>query len=145
MKYVTTILILIVAGCSSQQPSIDKNEFRQAIRDGQTQVVLDALSSGYKPELKEGFPNALHEAAGFGRGELLKPLVDAGIPIDSKTGEGWTALHMSCIAGNSNVETTLALLKLGADKSIKDPNGKTALDYARLYKYHERINALEQY
>lgn len=36
------------------------------------------------------------------------------------------------------------LLKLGADKNIKDKDGKTALDYANLFEQYDVLDILEE-
>ena len=54
-----------------------------------------------------------------------------------------TPLHNSLAEGKEGVDLHKLLISLGADKNIKDEEGKTALDYAKEYdlkkivKYYE--------
>jgi uncharacterized protein YegJ (DUF2314 family) len=49
--------------------------------------------------------------------------------ITNQSDDGMTLLHRETIAGNAS--SVKILLESGADKSIKDTKGKTALDYAK--------------
>jgi ankyrin repeat protein len=70
----------------------------------------------------------LMSAAGFGRIETVKILLDAHVDVNARRFEGSTALMDAACSGQTDV--VALLLRAGADPSIKDKEGKTALDCA---------------
>ena len=69
---------------------------------------------------------------------LLQWCLDAGTPIDSADGNGWTPLHAAAFNGKYNI--VKLLLERGANRGLKDKNGKTPLDLAA-GKQHNEIAA----
>lgn len=73
---------------------------------------------------------AIHKAALQGRGDLLPFLTnEAGVDVDVKTDDGKTCLIFAAQYGR--VEILKTALDLGANVTIADKSGKTALDWAR--------------
>ena len=60
----------------------------------------------------------------------LQELVDAGVELDARDNRGWTALMRSAAHG-SDSDVVEALLGLGADVSLQNDAGQTALDLMR--------------
>ena len=56
--------------------------------------------------------------------------------------DGWTALHFAAFNGYLAIATRL--LEGGADLTLRNKDGKTALDYARSYGYSEVVALLSQ-
>ena len=56
-------------------------------------------------------------------------LLQAGATVDAVGNNGWTALHLAAYHGY--IQVVEALLNAGADKAVKDKNGRTALDDAQ--------------
>ena len=72
---------------------------------------------------------ALHSAASGNRVEALEELIEDYYPdVDYSTLKGTTPLMLGAKSGS--VEATRILLEHGADKTIRDKDGKTAYDYA---------------
>ena len=61
--------------------------------------------------------------------EAVKKLIQAGGDINEEDGIGWTPLHLA--SENGHVEVITALLAAGADKTIRDEDGKTPHDVAK--------------
>ena len=61
---------------------------------------------------------ALVECAGLREREMLFALIDAGVDVNARRGDGATALHQAAIDGDS--ELVDALLDRGADLSLRD-------------------------
>ena len=74
-----------------------------------------------------------HKAAAKGDTEFLQDCLDAGTPVDSLEGNGWTALHAAVFNGKD--EAAKLLLKSGAVATVKNNNGKTPLDLVDSKKY----------
>ena len=72
----------------------------------------------------------LHEAASLGNKELVSQLLECGAAIEARANEGRTPLH-EATRTNKNWEVIKTLLDRGADSTIRDEFGKTALDYVQ--------------
>lgn len=70
----------------------------------------------------------LMAAASSGGLLTVQILLDAHVPVDAQTTEGLTALMEAATSGQADILTLL--LRAGADPSIKDEKGRTALDWA---------------
>lgn len=76
------------------------------------------------------------DAARAGRTDISDALLKAGFPVNSRTGQGFTALVLATYHGD-NDEVDL-LLQAGADPCIADNSGNTALMGA-LFKGHLKV------
>jgi cytochrome c peroxidase len=101
---------------------------------GSKEHAAAAVSNGANVHATE--PNsgrsALHKAAFWGHGHLMEwLLVELKMDPNVQDYAGDTALHDACRFGHDAV--VKALLEKGADKSIKNKDGKTAADVAKDY------------
>ena len=55
--------------------------------------------------------------------EVVKTLIQAGGEVNTQNQVGWTPLHLA--SWNGHVEVITALLAAGADKTLKDKDGRT--------------------
>ena len=62
--------------------------------------------------------------------------------VPQQTSGGYTALHFA--AGNGRLAIATRLLEGGADLTLRDKAGKTALDYARSNGHSEVVALLSQ-
>ena len=93
---------------------------------GDTDVVKYLLSLGANVKAKdENGDTALHLANNV---EISKALVEHGADIDAIDNEGMTPLIYSARWGGLKKEIIAYLESVGANKSIKDKDGKTARD-----------------
>ncbi|NIQ77940.1 MAG: ankyrin repeat domain-containing protein, partial [Anaerolineae bacterium] len=67
-------------------------------------------------------------------------LAGAGVPLDALDAEGQSPLHWAALYGHRDVVN--ALLSAGADPTILNGNGKTALELARDAGHVEVAEAL---
>jgi len=71
----------------------------------------------------------IHDAALGGAAEVIRELAERGADVDARTrDEGRTALHLAAAMGKA--EAAAALLDLGADRTVRDGKGRTALEAA---------------
>lgn len=70
--------------------------------------------------------HVIHEAAGWGRIDCLKLLVERGANVSALNKNGWSALHFA--AANGQIEMVNLLLEMGVDRHWRDNYGDTALD-----------------
>jgi hypothetical protein len=151
------LLCLALAGCRGEKPpntTISDSSFRQAVRDGNVELVQTYLDQGYDVNsLGMGNENALHE--GILNHEMTRFLIAQGISVNQQNRfDGYTPLIVSCIGANISAQTVRLLLESGADPNIKDRDGKTAFDYASAlaeahsdpkHGYQEKLGLLRMY
>lgn len=80
---------------------------------------------------KEIMKTALHQAAVAGERNYVDYLLTTDVDIDAQNDEGMTALHFAVGAGSWYIVS--ALLKAGADQSIRAVNTDTPLSIAELW------------
>jgi ankyrin repeat protein len=83
---------------------------------------------------------ALIAAAHLGHAEVVRRLIKAGAPLDHINNLNWTALIEAVVLGDggpNHIATVKALVEAGADKSIGDRDGVTALAHAERRGYHK--------
>jgi ankyrin repeat protein len=90
---------------------------------------------------------ALIPAADRGHVEVVRALLDTEIDVDHVNNLGWTALLEAVILGDGgprHQEIVELLVAAGADRSIADPDGVTALEHARRGGYDEMLRTLSR-
>ncbi|WP_309044067.1 ankyrin repeat domain-containing protein [Marinobacter sediminicola] len=75
------------------------------------------------------FAQGIFELARNGGTQMLRPLLDAGVPANMRTSDGKSLLMLA--AGNGHADTVQLLLEKGANPELKDEEGNTALSLAR--------------
>ncbi len=142
---IAVILIVIYTTCSStgtgtrssnntqnsqeKVVSITQTDYLGMLESGQTESFIAGIASeavNIDWNDSEG-ASWLHHAVWFGRKEAVAALIDAGIDINTKRKDEYTALHWA--AYKDYPEIAVLLLKAGADKNIK-ANGTTPLMWA---------------
>ena len=101
------------------------------------------------PIIDSGLPSLLGYAAGFNNVEIVKYLLDSGyFDIDDIVSDfGETALILAVKSASKKhfgYKTCEFLISSGANKEIKDNNGKTALDYAIEFEDEKLIEMLSE-
>jgi hypothetical protein len=112
------------------------------------EMLKVGLAGGADAKATTGFDDgsALITAAHLGFVEIVRALIEGHAILDHTNARGWTALITAVVLGNgdsNHTATVDALVKAGADVTIKDRDGKSALDYARSRGYSEMIHSME--
>lgn len=112
-----------------------------------TATLQAALSAGNSPDnvtsVWDG--NALIAAAHEGNHESIDVLIKAGSKLDHVNSLGWTAIIESIVLGDGGPRHQASLkllLEAGADKTIRDPQGRLPIDLARDRGYDEMVALL---
>jgi hypothetical protein len=94
-------------------------------------IMSDFRSMARDPEHRRRFEKLLHLAAQRGDADLVAERLSWGIDPNCAFSRGRTPLIANVRGSFPSVATVQALLKCGADPSLMDESGLTALDYAR--------------
>jgi ankyrin repeat protein len=115
---------------------------------GDVEVLRAVLRGNPDLEIRNKYGGiAIIPAAERGHVALVRELIDSTeIDVDHVNDLGWTALLEAVMLGDggaAHVEIARLLLEGGADRSIADPEGRTALDHARERGHVEMVALLE--
>ena len=121
------------------------NAFSKAILHGHTHVVKTLLAhgAGYR-DREDSRPTALHIACSSEKttSDMVELLLHEGLQVNAQSDKR-TPLHNASRCGNIAVARTL--IKSGADQSIKDSHGRTALVVAWQNGCSDLILLLQEY
>jgi len=87
--------------------------------------------------------NLLHWATITNRATVIPVLVKAGVPLDAIDDFGYTPLMYAATLDEGDTETLKALLAAGADRTIRNDQGRTAFEQARRHKHIAIADALK--
>ncbi len=109
--------------------------FRQAVIDGETAFVTEALAAGMPTDRRDGQgQTALMLAARHGHDDIVEALLAAGARLDVTAKYGLDALMLATINHHEAIALRLVAAGAGAaheGKGAPGFAGKTALDLAR--------------
>jgi hypothetical protein len=100
-----------------------------ALSTGRGSVVETLIKAGAKMPAQS--PSGLSAVMLAARGRDLsavRQVLALGLPLDGRDDDQWTPLELSTYYGDGQI--VMELLRAGADPSLKDKEGKTALDRA---------------
>ena len=146
--HVEVARLLIAAGADVDLQDSDRNN--PLLVTGETGSVAMLR------EVLKGSPNlgatnryggvAVIPAADRGHVDYVREILETDIDVDHVNNLGWTALLETVLLGDgdaAHVEILGLLLDAGADRSIADRDGVTALEHARSRGYDDMIRVLE--
>jgi ankyrin repeat protein len=117
----------------------------QAITFGYPDIVRALISAGAPATLTESSGiNLLHWAVIANRPAVIPALVEAGVSINAQDESGFTPLMYAATVDYGDTESLRAILKAGADRSISNSEGRTALEQARYYRHVNLGAVLEE-
>jgi len=138
--YVTLLATLLLSACSNkentaQNTGSSKSDIEAPELDIHTAVISDNMeavkqhiAAGSDLNVRDPFGGSspLISAAVFGKTEMAKVLVDAGVDLNFQNNDGSTALHTAAFF--CRPEIVQLLLEKNADKTIKNKYGATAYE-----------------
>ncbi|MFM1726559.1 ankyrin repeat domain-containing protein [Rhodococcus sp. PAM 2766] len=133
---VAEAIALIEAGTDvNAKDAIEDSAFLYAGAEGLNDILVATLEHGADVHSTNRFGGtALIPAAEHGHVETVRILIDAGVPVNHVNDPGWTALLEAVVYGDGSaryVDVVGQLLDAGADPSIRDARGLTALQNAQ--------------
>lgn len=126
---------LIQAGGNvNAKDAIQDSAFLYAGAEGFNDVLRLTLANGADVSSTNRYGGtALIPASEHGHVDTVRILIAAEIPVNHVNNLGWTAMQEAVLLNNGGPrqqEVVRLLLAAGADPSIRDPQGRTALDNA---------------
>ncbi|KAL0653567.1 hypothetical protein Bca4012_096258 [Brassica carinata] len=133
------------------QESMKEKLLQEALKESLHSWLLQKIAEGGRGPnvLDEGGQGILHFAAALGYNWALEPTVVAGVSVDFRDVNGWTALHWAAFFGRELVAGSL--IALGASPgTLTDPNpdfpsGSTPSDLAYANGYKGIAGYLSEY
>lgn len=113
--------------------------------DEPTVALLLQLGASAQRVVGHDRTTALAEAAQRGHDGVVSRLLAAGAPVDHVSRLGWTPLLETVVLGHGGARhqaTLKALLDAGADVTLADRQGRTALQLAQARGYAEMVAML---
>jgi len=108
-----------------EAPELD---IHTAVINDNMEVVKQHIAAGSDLNVRDPFGGSspLISAAVFGKTEMAKVLIDAGVDLNFQNNDGSTALHTAAFF--CRLEIVQILLEKNADKTIKNKYGATAYE-----------------
>jgi ankyrin repeat protein len=124
-----SVSLLLARGAN---PNRRDSPLSEAITFDHADVVHALVAAGAKVDLVERTGvNLLHWATITNRAGVIPELARAGVDINAVDEHGFTPLMYAATINFGDASTLTALLASGADRTIKNDSGRTALQQAR--------------
>jgi ankyrin repeat protein len=141
-------LVLLASGANPkrQMPPNGFSPVIVAVRENQPEMLLLLLEQDGDPNETDRLGwRPLHHAVGlhYERPDAIRALVRHGAVVDSRDGLQRTALHRA--AGFGHAESVQVLLAAGADPSLRDQHGYSAIQRAILAGHREIAELIQSY
>jgi ankyrin repeat protein len=127
--------MLLSAGANPHFSMGDETPLHIASERGHTEIVRALIRAGAcidTPNMRGNTP-LQYALSGTSNIDIIAMLLDAGVDVDSVIGEREknTPIYIAVLValGTGNIEAVKLLLARGADVTIENAHGKTALDF----------------
>jgi len=110
----------------------------EALTFGHADVVQALINTGANAGITESSGiNLLHWSAITNRPAMIPLLVKAGVSLDAVDNSGFTPLMYAATVDFGNTDVLRALLNAGADRRVRNSDGRTPLDQARHFDHSQ--------
>lgn len=136
---IESVRLLLARGAEASAEAVS-----ESVTFGHADVVQALVDAGANTKLTESSGiNLLHWATITNRAAVIPVLAKAGVHINATDDFGYTPLMYAATIDQGDAEALKALLAAGADRSIRNDEGRTALEQARRFKHSDLVNALK--
>jgi len=133
-----TVKLLLARGAEPSSEALS-----EAVTFGHADVVRSLVNAGADVKLTESTGvNLLHWATITNRASVIPVLARAGVPLNAIDDNGFTPLMYAATVDVGDTQTLKALLESGADRTIRNDQGRTPLEQARHLKHTRIADAL---
>jgi ankyrin repeat protein len=133
-------------GKVNAKDAIQDSAFLYAGAEGFNEVLQLTLAAGADVASTNRYGGtALIPASEHGHVETVRILLAAGVPVNHVNNLGWTAMQEAILlndGGPRQQEVVRLLMEAGADPTIRDPQGRTALENAERLGFVEIANLI---
>lgn len=130
------LLLAHGANPSASAPPQASTPLAAAVTFGYADVVRVLIEAGASVHVTEATGiNLLHWAVITNHAALIPTLVEAGVPLNATDENGYTPLMYAATIDFGDAESLQALLRAGADRTIRNSYGRTAAEQARHYRH----------
>ena len=125
---------LLAAGADASAAAGSQTPLTAALTFGYADVARTLIAAGASASITESTGiNLLHWAAITDRPALVPVLIKAGVPINATDENGFTPLMYAATIDFGDTTLLKALIAAGADRNIRNDEGRTPLEQARHY------------
>ena len=133
-----TVKLLLARGAEPSSEALS-----EAVTFGHADAVRSLVDAGADVKLTESTGvNLLHWATITNRASVIPVLARAGVPLNAIDDNGFTPLMYAATVDVGDTQTLTALLQSGADRTIRNDQGRTPLEQARHFKHARIADAL---
>jgi ankyrin repeat protein len=131
------VRLLLARGAKASESALG-----EAVTFGYADVVRTLIGAGANARMEESSGiNLLHWATITNRRAVIPVLAEAGVPIDTLDDNGFTPLMYAATLDFGDTAVLEALLAAGANRTVRNFEGRTPLAQARRHK-HARLAEL---
>lgn len=139
--------LIRAGGNVNAKDSIQDSAFLYVGAEGFNEVLRLTLTNGADVSSTNRYGGtALIPASEHGHVETVRILLEAGVPVNHVNSLGWTALQEAILLNNGGPrqqDVVRQLLAAGADPTIPDPQGRTALENAHRRGFAAIVNIIQ--
>jgi ankyrin repeat protein len=136
---VETTRLLLSRGAEASSEALS-----EAVTFGHADVVRTLVDAGANVHITESSGvNLLHWAAITNRTAVIPVLARAGVALNAIDDKGFTPLMYAATVDVGDTATLKALLDAGADRRIRNDEGRTAFQQARHFRHPQIAAALK--
>ena len=133
-----TVRLLLGRGAKASGEAVS-----EAVTFGHAEIVRALFDAGGDTEAVNSLgENLIHWATITNRAAVIPVLAAARVPVDATDDFGYTPLMYAATIDQGDNDTLEALLRAGADVSIRDDEGRTALQQAQRLKHLDAARVL---
>ncbi|MET3952448.1 ankyrin repeat domain-containing protein [Arthrobacter sp. UYEF36] len=139
--------LIRAGGNVNAKDTIQDSAFLYAGAEGLNEVLRLTLANGADVSSTNRYGGtALIPASEHGHVETVRILLEARVPVNHVNSLGWTSLQEAILLNNGGPrqqDVVRQLLAAGADPTIPDPQGRTALENAHRLGFAEIVNIIQ--
>lgn len=141
--------LIDAGGDVNAKDSIQDSAFLYAGAEGFNEILELTVANGADVTSTNRYGGtALIPASEHGHVDTVRILIAAGVPVDHVNNLGWTAMQEAVLlnsGGPNQQDVVRQLLDAGADPDIRDPQGHTVLENARMLGFDDIAAIIKQH